>query len=78
MTGEEIILEETDQEIESALEIGMIDAGVGIEIFDLGEKTRGIEIACPEMVLLTQGASVEEKIVLNVSARRILGRPLMR
>jgi hypothetical protein len=78
MTGEEIILEETDQEIESAPEIGMIDAGVGIEIFDLGEKTRGIEIARPEMVLLTQGASVEEKIVLNVSARRILGRPLMR
>lgn len=76
MIGVGIILEEIGQEIATGPGIGMIGAEVGTEIFDLGEMTRGIEIACPEMVLLTRGESAEEKIVLNVPARRILQSPL--
>ena len=74
----ETIPEEIDQEIESALEIAMTDAGVGIEIFDPGEMTREIEIVCPEMVLLTQDESVKEKTVLNALLRRTRYRFLAR
>lgn len=70
--------EENDRETGSAPEIVKIDAEAGIEIFKLGEMTRGIETVYLEMVLLIQGESVEEKIALNIPARETLLRPLAR
>lgn len=66
----EITPEEIDQETENGPEIATTDAGVETETFEQGEMTREIEIACLEMVLLTPGESVAEKIAQNASFKR--------
>jgi hypothetical protein len=56
---------EIDQGTEDGLETAMTDKGAETETFDQGEMTREIEIACLEMVLLTQSESVGEKTAQN-------------